>query len=293
MPESQPDIWSQWLLHRRHGGDPQYLQTVLEGLSRIRDTVLDHAQLRDGDTVLDVGCGDGLLALGALARVPTCRVIFSDISPDLLHHVQALTEQLGVQERCQFLPAAAEDLSAVPDASVDVVTTRSVLIYVAAKQLAFAEFYRVLKPQGRLSIFEPINRFALSLAPQFWWGYDVTPLQELADKVSAVYRALQPREHDPMLNFDERDVLHWAEQAGFTDIDLAYHAEVKPYARPRNWEALYRTAGNPKIPTLEEVIRQALTAEEAERFITYLRPLADARQGNQRFASLYLWAVKH
>jgi hypothetical protein len=56
---------------------------------------------------------------------------------------------------------------------------------------------------------------------------------------------------------------------------------------------LYRTAGNPKIPTLEEAIRQALTAEEAEQFIAYLRPLADARQGHQRFASIYLWAVKH
>jgi hypothetical protein len=36
--------------------------------------------------------------------------------------------------------ASAEDLSALPDATVDVVTTRSMLIYVAAKRQAFAEF---------------------------------------------------------------------------------------------------------------------------------------------------------
>jgi ubiquinone/menaquinone biosynthesis C-methylase UbiE len=45
------------------------------------------------------------------------------------------------------------------DASVDAVTTRSVLIYVAQKQQVIHEFCRVLKPGGRLSLFEPINRF--------------------------------------------------------------------------------------------------------------------------------------
>jgi ubiquinone/menaquinone biosynthesis C-methylase UbiE len=293
MSESRHDIWSQWLLHRRHGDDPQYLPTLLAYLSRIRDTVLDHAHLTAGDTVLDVGCGDGLIAFGALEREPACTVIFSDMSQDLVHHVQTLAQRLALQHRCQFVQAAAEDLSALPDASVDVVTTRSVLIYVEAKAQAFAEFYRVLKPQGRLSIFEPINRFVTAHASTRWWGYDVTPVQELAEKISAVYARLQPRDTDPMLHFDERDLLQWAEQAGFTDIDLTLEVEIKPYARPRNWETLYGTAGNPKIPTLAEAIQQALTGEEAEQFIAHVRPLADARQGKQRFAQAYLWAVKH
>jgi len=59
--------------------------------------------------------------------------------------------------RCEFVHASAEDLSVLEDASVDVVTTRSVLIYVPDKRRTFEEFHRVLKPGGRLSIFEPIN----------------------------------------------------------------------------------------------------------------------------------------
>ena len=54
--------------------------------------------------------------------------------------------------------AGAEDLTGIADASVDVLTTRSVLIYVAEKQHALAAFARVLRPHGRISLFEPINR---------------------------------------------------------------------------------------------------------------------------------------
>ena len=123
------DIWSQWLLHRHHGDDPQYLQTILETLAQVRDTGLDHAHLGEGETLLDVGCGDGLIALGALEQVPTSTVIFSDISSTLLQQVHQMTQDSGPLHRCQFLETTAEDSSALPEASVDVVTTRLVLLY--------------------------------------------------------------------------------------------------------------------------------------------------------------------
>ncbi len=127
--------------------------------------------------VLDVGCGDGLIAFGALDRVgEEGQVIFSDISQDLLDHCRSLAQQLQVLERCRFVRASAENLAAIATGSVDVVTTRSVLIYVQAKQQALHEFYHVLKPGGRLSIFEPINRFCYPEPPQMFLGYDVTPM---------------------------------------------------------------------------------------------------------------------
>ncbi len=171
------DLWSQWLLNRRFGGDPKRMRAALDYLYRVRDRVLSNANLTDGETLLDVGCGDGLIAFGALEKVKTGRVIFSDISQDLLHHTRAIAREMGVLDRCRFLLAPAENLP-LQDASVDVVTTRSVLIYVSAKQQAFEEFYRVLKPKGRLSIFEPINRFAYPTyaPPHMFWGYDVTPV---------------------------------------------------------------------------------------------------------------------
>jgi ubiquinone/menaquinone biosynthesis C-methylase UbiE len=265
---------------------------MLTALYRIRDQVLTHAQISTGDVVLDIGAGDGLIAFGALPLVgEQGKVIFSDISADLLEHDQSLAQQLGVQDRCEFLQASADDLSALADTSANVVTTRSVLIYVSAKQQAFQEFQRVLKPGGRLSIFEPINRFAYPEPANLFDGYDVTPVQRLARKVRGVFELLQPPDTDPMLNFDERDLLSWAEQAGFVEIHLELQIEIAPLT-PAAWETWLNKSGNPKIPTQAEAMRQALTANEVEEFTAYLRPLVEQGLGTRRFALTYLWARK-
>ncbi len=292
MVKPAQDRWAQWLLHRRHGGDPEAHRATLEAVRRFRDRVLHEARIRDRDTVLDVGTGDGLVAFGALDRVGTQgRVIFSDISQDLLDHVQALAEQLGVLDRCQFLRASADDLSALANASVDVVTTRSVLIYVAAKEQAFREFHRVLRPGGRLSIFEPINGYFLSLPEEQRGGYDMTPVRDLTLKVAALYQHLQPPESNPMLGFDERDLLRSAEAAGFAEVHLELQVAVTP-RQPQRWETYIATAGNPLAPTLAEAIAQALTPDEAARYAAHLRPLVEHGEGVNRSAAAYLWATK-
>ncbi len=292
MGEAQRDMWAEWLLHRRHAGDTQQLQAVLDFLYPIRDHVLDHARLGDYQVLLDVGCGDGLIAFGALAKVPSSRVIFSDISADLLHHARALAEEMDVQQRCQFIQASADNLTPISDTSVDVVTTRSVLIYVDAKQQAFNEFFRVLRPGGRLSIFEPINRFGYPEPPDRFGGFDMTPIIDIAQKVKAVYAHLQPGETDPMLNFDERDILMWAERAGFHDIHLELHAEIIRPPAATKWKTFIQTAWNPKIPSLQEVMNQALTPPEAEQFANHLQPLVETNQRIMRSAVAYLWAGK-
>src|SRR5712692_1024084 len=123
------DRWAEWILNRRFGGDPDAAEATLRGLGKVRDRVLDRAELKQGETLLDVGCGDGLIAFGALER-GAARVIFSDISDDLLEVCRELAAE---DPRCEFANAAAEDLSAITDESIDVVTTRSVIIYVDDK----------------------------------------------------------------------------------------------------------------------------------------------------------------
>lgn len=279
-------------MKRRFGDNPEQMKAALDFLYPVRDKVLLNANLGENETLLDVGCGDGLIAFGALEKANTSRVIFGDISQDLLDHAQTIAQEMGVLSRCQFICASADNLSAIQNNSVDVVTTRSVLIYVSAKKQALCEFYRVLKPNGRLSIFEPINRFRYPEPLHIFWGYDVTPVAEIAQKVKAVYHRIQPPDSDPMLDFDERDLIGLAEKAGFREIHLELQAEIKPNTDHHGWEAMLRTAGNPKIPTLEEAMQEALTPVEAEAFVTYLRPLVEAKQGVIQSARAYLWATK-
>src|SRR5512136_5132 len=101
MPDSEQDIWAQWILQRRFGGDSERMKAdLINCLYPIRDKVLSHAHLSANETLLDVGCGDGLIAFGALDMVKTSRVIFSDISQDLLDHAQALARDMQVANRC-------------------------------------------------------------------------------------------------------------------------------------------------------------------------------------------------
>lgn len=272
----------------------------MEFLIPVRDRVLANAALKGGETLLDIGSGDGLIAFGALEIVGEGgRVIFSDISRDLLDHSRSLAREMGVLDRCEFVRAPADDLSALEDGSVDVVTTRSVLIYVKDKRRAFEEFHRVLGPGGRLSIFEPINSFntvGWAAESGIYMGHDVTPVKDLAVRVQAIYERIQPRETDPMLDFDERDLLLYSEEAGFGEIHLEYEANITRgnscLPEGRGWKTLLKTSGNPKIPTLEEAMNEALTAEEIERFTAHLRPLVERNEGKGMSAHAFLRAVK-
>jgi arsenite methyltransferase len=283
------DRWAEWILNRRFGGDDDAAESMLEGLRQVRDRVLDRAELREGETVLDVGCGDGLIAFGALER-GAGRVIFSDVSQDLL---DVCREFAGADARAEFVHAAAEDLSPIPDESVDVVTTRSVIIYVSEKLRAFSEFRRVLKPGGRLSMFEPINRFSEFKRDGQFLGIEMGELSELADRLRDRYNALAGSE-EAMVDFDERDLLRFALDAGFDDTDLAYEARIE---RGRLWgqeppplEQILKTAPNPNAPTLEEVLDAELDAQERGRFLAYLRPRYEARELTGRSAVAYLRA---
>src|SRR5918911_555773 len=285
------DRWARWLLEHRHGGDPEELARQLPNLEEFRRRVLENAEISEGDVVLDVGTGDGLIGFGALELVGEGgRVIFSDVSTDLLDECRRIAEDLGVTDRCEFLRASADDLP-LADASVDVATTRSVLIYLMDKRPAFVELHRVLRPGGRLSIFEPINIFGNETYRERYWGVDVSPVEHLAAKVRSQWK--QPSEH-PLLNFDERDLLRFAEEAGFVEIRMDYRAEIKhePHFM-QSFDMLMRFSGNPLDPTLGEELRAALDDDERAEFEAYLREeLERTTLVPARWATVYLRAAK-
>ncbi len=291
------DRWAAWVLERRFG-DPAEAARTLESLAPVRERVLEGARIERGDAVLDVGAGDGLIAFGALPLVgDEGKVVFADVSQELLDVSRQLAAELESLDQCEFVLARAENLAPVADQSVDVVTTRSVVIYVEEKQRAFDEFHRVLKRGGRLSMFEPINRFAYPEPDGFFGGFDLTSVAPLVERVRDTYNELAGSGESTLIDFDERDLLEFAERAGFRTVELTYEAKIEHgggahWGSELSWETFIRIAPNPLAPSLAETIDQALTPDEAKRFVAHMRLLFESRDGTARSAAVYLRAVK-
>jgi len=261
-------------------------RAALEFLGPIRDQILDSVEVKAGELLLDVGCGDGLVGLGALDRGAT--VIFSDISEACLHDCRSIAG-----DSATYRLASATDLG---DLSVDVVTTRSVLIYVADKQRAFDEFFRVLRLGGRISLFEPINRFGLTERRRTYGFGDVEGIEHLLAKVLAEMDRVEDEAGglDPMVEFDERDLVAFAERAGFEEIRLNLVAEVTNTAwwTTRDWEVFLDSSPNPLAPTFREAMQTALARHESEQLTASLRPQVEDGHGTTRLAKAFLTAHK-
>jgi SAM-dependent methyltransferase len=287
------DKWAQWLLNRRDGNSTTLRAKNALDLAALRDSVLDRADLEPDDVLLDVGCGTGLIGFGALRRLGADgRVIFSDLSPDVLEECRRLA---AADVRCSFVEASAENLAGVPDGSVDVVTCRSVLIFSDRKAEAFAEFFRVLRPGGRLSIFEPINRFLVLQGPGGLFGLHGSSVDDLLAKIRDVFQSGGAgKATQSMVDFDERDLLDWAVAAGFEAVELDYRAQLDVPAEPiSDWEALKSVAPNPLVPTYGEAIATALTEDERARLDAHMNAMAAAATPTRRtMATVLLRALR-
>jgi arsenite methyltransferase len=287
------DRWARWITRGRDAGDAAREKDTREFLAPIRDRVLAGARLTAGSTLLDVGTGDGLLGLGALPLVgPGGTVVFSDVSADLLAICRANVPD-GEEATCRYVRTSASAL-AVAGGAVDAVTTRSVLIYVPDKRRAFAELFRVLAPGGRLSIYEPISRFGNPEPSDRLWGFPVGEHRDLADRVKAAYRSRKPPEQAAMSDFDERDLLRHAVDAGFVDLHLNYEARVTtwPLMPLPSIDTMLDSAPNPLAPTYRQLLHRALSPDEAQTLIAHVGAALAARDTHWRFAWAYLTGTK-
>jgi ubiquinone/menaquinone biosynthesis C-methylase UbiE len=142
------------VLHRAAGYDFLIWLLTRGRERRFREHVLSFARLQRGESVLDVGCGTGTLAIAAKHHVgPTARVDAIDASPQMIARARKKARNADVD--IAFHHASAEALP-FADAQFDVVLSTVMLHHLPrrARQQCTGEIRRVLKPAGRVLVVD-------------------------------------------------------------------------------------------------------------------------------------------
>lgn len=123
----------------------------------------DLADLKPGETVVDLGSGSGMdVFLAAHLVGTTGRVVGVDFTPEQLSKSKAIAAASGI-DHAEFIEGRIEAVP-VGDASVDCVISNGVINLCPDKSLIFAEISRLLRPGGRLAIADIVTETQLSEA---------------------------------------------------------------------------------------------------------------------------------
>lgn len=110
--------------------------------------VIELAELRGDEDILDAGCGTGLTTLRITQQFPGCQVYGIDLSPKMIEAARNDAAQRGLDVDLRV--SSITELP-YPDGSFDVVLTNIMFHHLdlAEKRQAVAEIVRVLRPGGR------------------------------------------------------------------------------------------------------------------------------------------------
>ena len=265
--------WAEWLVAQG--------QADAESVGEA-ERVLEAAALQPGDTVLDVGAGLGLLSLAAHDRIGEGWVIAVDPSPAVLEELLHIAHETGAAG-LMYLVGDAEVLP-LPDASVDAVVLRSVLVHVADTRAAAGELARVTRPGGRLSLREPLDRESVQLSNAIDW----TALGELGERVVALSDELDAVGPAPRL--DAGTLAADLAEAGFTDVDAAVEDQADEWrVTAESAAARLDAVTAPGAPSLRERWEAAFSPAEVAALVAHLGGL-EGRTVTVRRPQLFLSA---
>ena len=188
------------------------------------------AELRPGETVLDLGAGGGIDVLLSAQRVgPTGKAYGLDMTDEMLALARSNQQAAGVSN-VEFLKGDIEAIP-LPDASVDVIISNCVINLAADKRKVLSESFRVLKPGGRFAVSDIVVRGEMPAdvrrSVELWVGCVAGALEE-AEFLSLLRETgFENPSVEPTRVYRAEDARTFAESAGLDVERLAREMDGK------------------------------------------------------------------
>jgi SAM-dependent methyltransferase len=209
--------------------------------------LIDVADPRPGERVLDLGCGTGIVARQVASRVEaTGKVTGLDVSPNMLSVARATATQEGLT--IEWREANAERLP-FRDSSFDLVLCQFALMFVTNKAAALTEMRRVVSESGRVLI-------------SVWQGLDRHPFYQTLHKV--IQQRLGMSALQDIFALGSADELRaLAVVAGFGQVEIEPFSLTASFPNPDAFiagEIEVDTAAIPSMQHLDSRAQKAIVA---------------------------------
>jgi len=265
------------------GASARWLQRTIsntgEQLGRLRDRVLDAAQIQRHFVVLDLNAGSGLLTWEILRRAPEGGTWALARDRQSGEGLRQQAERLPEIERPIVLvgdPDELRDLLALRgegDLRFDAVVGRNALGTLPDKNATLYHLHEFLKPGGMLSLAEAVVKQAQRL-------YELVDLAALGSDLSRRVREAEEQIYAapdaPLVNWMPADLQYAAEMAGFEQVGMGEQIqEADVLVGPGTIDQWFATESDRKRPSYAQHLLQEIGPEELAQVRTlYERELA-------------------
>lgn len=180
--------------------------------------IMEQLQLKQGQDILEVGCGNGELWITGREQIPKgCQVTLSDISSGMVTDARNRLDSVGMKDRFFYEIADCQELP-FKDESFDCVVANHVLFYVKDKKKALEEIRRVLKPNGVFvcstygrdhmkEITQLVKEFDSRITLSDVNLYDLFGLEQGEDVLKPYFKEISKRHYEDSLLVDQAEPL--------------------------------------------------------------------------------------